>query len=647
MKTETAPPPEKKPVETPEKTSPVTGAIEEGVVIDTSKMSEGKRRALEATEGARDQGRWRDNFAGKLFMGEFDLIGIYPFPEQTVEERTEGDRFLDELREILDKYADPDAIDREGEIPDELISRLAAIGAFGIKIPKEYGGRGLSQTNYCRAAMELGARCGNLTALLSAHQSIGVPQPLLMFGTEAQKKKYLPRCAKGEISAFALTEVAVGSDPSKISTRAEPSDDGKYFILNGEKLWCTNGTRAGIVVVMARTPAPEGKSGITAFIVEMDWPGVEIVQRCHFMGLRSLYNALVRFHDVRVPRENVILGEGRGLRVALSTLNTGRLTLPAACSGLLRECLDISVRWSNERRQWGAAIGEHAAIAEKLTHMAADAFATEASVLLTAELVDRQKADIRLEAAICKMWGTEKTWYHVNETMQIRGGRGYETADSLRARGEEAIPVERFLRDCRINLIFEGSSEIMRLFMAREALDPHLKINGAALDSRKPLKQRLLAALKAAGFYAWWYPILWLPATASLPDDLHPPFRRHLAYVRRTAKRLARAFFHAMLRHGAGLEKQQPLLARLTEIGAELFVLTAAVLRADSLIRHGISDSERRQIEDLIECLAAKRRAAIRGRFQHIRRHHDRQTYRFAQMLREAIPGCLQSVKHR
>src|SRR6516225_4451549 len=356
-------------------------------------------------------------------MGRFDLAQICPFPAQSETDRDQGDAFLAKLENLLRTKVDPDEIDRVGEIPDEVVEELAKLGAFGIKIPHEYGGLGLSQTNYCRAAMLLGGWCGNLTALISAHQSIGVPQPLILFGNDAQKRKYLPRFAGGEISAFALTEAGVGSDPAAMQTRAEPSPDGEAFILNGEKLWCTNGTKAGVIVVMAKTPAKvvggKSKDQITAFIVETDWPGVEVTHRCRFMGLRALYNGVIRFTNVRVPRGNILLAEGRGLRVALTTLDTGRLTLPAACVGMSKRCLEISRDWANQRVQWGASIGRHAAIADKIARMAANTFAMESMTLLAASRVDRDKnADVRLEAALCKLWGTETAWQIVNDTMQ-------------------------------------------------------------------------------------------------------------------------------------------------------------------------------------------------------------------------------------
>ncbi len=314
-------------------------------------------------------------------------------------------------------------------------------------------------------------------------------------------------------------------------------------------------------------------------------PGVEIIHRCHFMGLRALYNGVVRFTNVRVPRANIIGGEGKGLKVALTTLNTGRITLPAACAGLAKRCLQMSTDWARRREQWGQPIGRHAAIGDKLARMAANTFALEAMVRYVSSLVDRDKnADVRLEAALAKLWGTECTWRIVDDTMQIRGGRGYETADSLRARGEQPEPVERFMRDARINTIFEGSSEIMRLFIAREMLDPHLKLGAAIFNTKLPFRDRIKAFFRAGLHYAAWYPTRWIPNFKHNGDrTLHPELAMELRAVERLGRKLSRVVFYAMLLHGPKLEKKQLVLGRLVDIGAELFAWSTAVSRAQSI----------------------------------------------------------------
>src|ERR671937_254536 len=541
----------KSPLEAPEKQiAAETSAKPEkpaAAVIDTSKMAKGQREALELAEAARDPLEDRGSFASNLFVGRYDFNRIYPYPAQSAEDRAAGEEFLQKLDSYLREHVDPDEIDRTGEIPPENFKGLAEIGAFGIKVPKKYGGLGLSQSNYGRAAVLLGSWDGNVAALVSAHQSIGVPQPLLLFGTEEQKQKYLPRVARREISAFALTEWNAGSDPANMSLRAEPIEDRSAFILNGEKLWCTNLIKAGVLVVMARTPSKmvngRERKQITAFIVDVDTPGLEITYRCRFMGLRALYNGVVKFTNVRVPRENIIFKEGAGLKVALTTLNTGRLTLPAACVGVSKRLLEISRKWGGERIQWGVPIGKHAAIAGKIAEMAGDVFAMEAMTFLSSSLLDRKVGDLRIETAMCKMWATEMTWHIADEAMQVRGGRGYETAQSLAGRGEPPIAVERFLRDCRVNTIFEGSSEIMRLFIAREALDPHLKVGGAIFNTTLSKSERFKAVLGSGKFYAGWYPKQWLPGGAGNIEGLRAEFRKHIDYAAGASRRLARGLF--------------------------------------------------------------------------------------------------------
>ena len=603
-------------------------------VIDTSKMSTGKREALELAEASRDPLDERGSFASNLFIGRYDFNRIYPWPEQSGEDREAGKEFLASLEKYLRENVDADEVDRTGEIPQKNIEELFALGAFGVKIPKQYEGLGLSQVNYGRAAMLLGSWDENLTALVSAHQSIGVPQPLLLFGTEEQKKKYLPRVARKEISAFALTEWNAGSDPANMNLRADPTEDGSAFILNGEKLWCTNLIKAGVLVVMAVTP-PKMVNGrerkqITAFIVDVDSPGLEITYRCRFMGLRALYNGIVKFTNVRVPRENMIAKEGQGLKVALTTLNTGRLTIPAACVGLSKRLLEICRKWASERIQWGGPIGKHSAIAGKIAEMAGNTFAMEAITFLTSGLVDRKAGDLRIETAMCKMWSTETTWKTSDDAMQVRGGRGYETAQSLKGRGEEGVPVERFLRDCRINMIFEGSSEIMRLFIAREALDPHLKVGGAIFNTTLPMSERIKAVFTSGRFYAGWYPRQWFSSGAGKIDNLHRDLQRHVDYAARTSKKLARGLLHAIARFGPKLDREQLLLSRFVGIATELFAISATCSFAQYKMDHGESAEEILSVANYF-CNSAK--ARIDHYFAGTARNVDKTGYQLTQEL--------------
>src|SRR5256884_2221766 len=603
-------------------------------VIDTSKMSKGKREALELAEASRDPLDERGSIASNLFIGRYDFNRIYPWPEQSAEDRAAGQEFLASLEKYLRENIDADEIDRTGEIPQKNIDDLFAMGAFGVKIPKQYEGLGLSQVNYGRAAMLLGSWDENLTALVSAHQSIGVPQPLLLFGTDEQKKKYLPRVARHEISAFALTEWNAGSEPATMSLRADPSPDGNEFILNGEKLWCTNLIKAGVLVVMAKTPPKivngKERKQITAFIVDVDSPGLEITYRCRFMGLRALYNGVVKFTNVRVPRENIIAKEGQGLKVALTTLNTGRLTLPAACVGVSKRLLEISRKWAGERIQWGVPIGKHGAIAGKIAEMAGNVFAMEAMTFLTSSLLDRKAGDLRIETAMCKMWATETTWRIADDAMQVRGGRGYETAHSLAGRGEPPIAVERFLRDCRVNTIFEGSSEIMRLFIAREALDPHLKVGGAIFNTQLPMSERAKAVFSSGKFYAVWYPRQWFPVGAGRIDNLHSDLATHVNYAARASKRLARGLLHAMARFGPKLDREQLLLSRFVGIATELFAISATCSYAQWLLDQDRPADEILTVADYF-CRSARMR--IDHHFAGTMRNVDKRGYALVQDL--------------
>ena len=597
-----------------------------------SKMNEGQRAALQVTEAARES---HDDlsFVAHLFMGRFRPAKLYPVTEIDAAEKARADQFLAELGIFLRDRVDPDLIDRTGEIPADVMTGLARLGAYGIKVPREYGGLGFSQTTYCRACQLMASHCMNIFSHISVHQSVGVSQPLMLFGTPEQKQKFLPRVAGGELSAFALTEQGVGSDPARLTSEAKP--DGDDYLITGEKLWCSNGTRAGLYIVIARTPPKivDGKprTQLTAFVVEANSPGIEVVHRCQFMGLHALYNGVIRFTGVRVPKTSIVGGEGRGLKVALSTLNAGRLSIPASSIGVAKRSLAIAREWGAERILWGVPIGQLAAVAEKIRRIAAHAFAMEAMLIVTSRIVDRdKKADIRLEASMCKLWGTEKAWLCLDDVMQIRGGRGYENVESLKARGEKPHPVERLMRDSRVTTIFEGSSEIMRLFIMREALDPHLKIAGVALNSERPWGERLKSAWAAAKFYTFWYPAQWLPINGSAPEDMHPHLADHFNRVAALSRRLARTLFHQMVKFGVKLEKRQVLLGRLADIGADLFALAASCVFAQKLLQDGEPEAK---VFALVDDFAAQAHLRIAQNFTGVGKNSDQHGYDLAQEI--------------
>ncbi|MFD3911280.1 acyl-CoA dehydrogenase family protein [Streptomyces sp. NPDC058603] len=562
-----------------------------------------EREARQVAEAAREQGWRKPSFAKEMFLGRFRLDLIHPHPMPASEDVKRGEQFLTKLREFSETRIDGALIEREARIPDEVINGLKELGALGMKIETKYGGLGLTQVYYNKALALVGSASPAIGALLSAHQSIGVPQPLKLFGTQEQKDAFLPRLARTDISAFLLTEPDVGSDPARLATTAVP--DGDSYVLDGVKLWTTNGVVADLLVVMARVPRTEGgKGGITAFVVEAGSPGITVENRNAFMGLRGLENGVTRFHQVRVPAANRIGPEGAGLKIALTTLNTGRLSLPAMCVGAGKWCLKIAREWSAAREQWGRPVGRHEAVGAKISFIAATTFALEAVVDLASQMADEDRNDIRIEAALAKLYGSEMSCLMADELVQIRGGRGFETADSLAARGERAVPAEQMLRDLRINRIFEGSTEIMHLLIAREAVDAHLAVAGDIIDPDASLSDKARAGAQAGRFYARWLPKL-VAGPGQLPGSYaefhpagYPDLSTHLRHVERSARRLARSTFYAMSRWQGRMETKQGFLGRIVDIGAELFAMSAACVRAELMRTSGDHGREAYQLAD-------------------------------------------------
>ncbi|HLY47763.1 MAG TPA: acyl-CoA dehydrogenase family protein [Solirubrobacteraceae bacterium] len=592
-----------------------------------------ERESRQVAEEAREK-EWRlPSFGKELFLGHLRLDLIHPQPQLDPEAVEKGERFLSELRAFLEREVDALEIEREAKIPDSVIDGLKQLGALGMKIPSEYGGLGLSQVYYNQALALAGSVHSSLSTLLSAHQSIGVSEPLRLFGSEEQKRKWLPLVARTHISAFLLTEPDVGSDPARLAATATPTEDGTGYTLTGQKLWATNGAIADVVVVMAKVPKSEGhRGGISAFILPYDSEGVTVEHRNQFMGLRGIENSVTRLDNVFVPAENLIGREGEGLKIALTTLNTGRLALPAICVGVSKWATKVAREWSKERVQWGAPIGKHDAIAQKLAFIAATAFGLEAMLDVSARLADNKQNDIRIEAAIAKLYGSEMGWRVVDELMQVRGGRGYETAESLKARGEKPVPVEQALRDMRINRIFEGATEIMHLLIAREAVDTHLQVAGEILDPEIELGDKARSAVAAGKFYARWLPQLAVgagqrPGAYGEFGALAP----HIRYVERSARKLARSIFYGMTRWQAGLERRQSFLGRTVDIGAELFAVSSACVYAQTIGRE--HPERREQALELADLFARQAKLRIEALFTSLWSNEDDANHAAAERL--------------
>lgn len=491
----------------------------------------------------------RPSFGNELLRGRLRIDLLDPLPDAGID--ADAEAFLARLRAFCADKVDGRLIERDDRIPDEVVEGLRDLGAFAIKLPREYGGLGLSGVCYHRALMIVSSAHSSLGELLGAHQAIGLIQPLRLFGTDAQKRELLPRCVR-EISAFALTEPDIGNDPFRMRTTATGTDDGGYR-LDGVKLWTTNGTIAHLIVVMALVPPSEsGPGGMSAFVVEADAPGVTVEHRSSFLGLRGLENGVVRLHGVRVPQSRRIGPEGQGLQVALAAQDTGRLSMPAVCAAAAKWSLKIAREWSGVRVQWDRPIGEHEAVAGKIAYIAATAFALEAMVEVSGRHADAGLVDTHTEAELAKLFASEQAWRVADELLQIRGGRGYETAESAAARGERGVPVEQLFRDLRVGRIFDGSSEALRVFIATDAL----------ADEEET------------------------PAEGSAPATPPPGFgdlAGHLSFVDATSAELARHLADGRQRWGEAVAERQLFLGRVVDVAAELYAMTAACVYARAL----------------------------------------------------------------
>ncbi|MEO5955047.1 MAG: acyl-CoA dehydrogenase family protein [Nitrospiraceae bacterium] len=534
-------------------------------------------------ETARDTAAYSGFLAG-LFEADvsWDLFTSIGIPQTS----PAALNFLEQFKTAL-LPLDSERVDSEGELPEPVLKTLAEIGAFGIKIPHRFGGLELTQSEYQKVAALCGSVDTSLTVLLSAAQSIGVPEPLRLFGTEEQKAAYLPRLARGEISGFALTERHVGCDISKVETYAvRVIDHGTTvaYRITGEKFFITNSAKqhgeflSSMLVVIARIVDrpeelhdPQAQKRYGAFIVETQWPGCSVT-RLRFEGVRGIYNGAPTFNEVYVPIENRLGTEEDGLRIALATLTVGRLTLPAACLGGLKQCLSVMRWWGRTRVQWNKPIGEHTLIGEKICRAAAYTLALDAVMAFCGAWANK-KGDLRLESAAAKIIGSEWHWEVVNDLFQVRGGRSFMTVESQRTIGERDIPVMRMLRDARINLVWEGTSEILRIWMAREALAPYIE-KGIAFLQGSPTDKMAAPLYYARMALRSCFP---MPNHIGTSAMFGQDYARWVRFIEASSRRLTRSTLAATLRHRQGLHNKQLLLKEIVDDSLALFPMAAII----------------------------------------------------------------------
>jgi len=553
-----------------------------------------------------------------LFAGTFDEDLVHPFPKMSAEEKENVDLLLDSFRKFAEKEIDARKIDEEGFIPDSVKHGLAELGVMGVTIPEEYGGFGWSATAYCRMMEEVCHYDASIATLIGGHLSLG-SKGLLLYGTEEQKARFLPKIATGEwICAYALTEPSSGSDAQSLKSRAILDPARSVWVLNGSKIWCTNGGYAHVIQTFARTPDPDGREKITAFLITRDLPGFSSGKPEYKMGIKGSNTVELSYQDVPVPAANVIGQVGRGFKVALEILNTGRLSLAAGCAGGIKESIKRALHHAETRRQFGKPIVEFEMLKEKLAEMAADAYALESMVYLAAGLADR-KLDASLEAAICKVWGTEAHWRAANHAVQIAGGTGFM----------REYPYERAVRDSRVNMIFEGTNEILRVLIALTGMQKrgeYLKEVDRAL--KNPIAQAGVLGEYAAGRIRRAV----APERLKLaPEALRP----EAAALEAQTAEFANQVEATVKRHRSHIVEREYLQHRLADAAMDLYGMLATISRASSKLREEGADAASREIRlAKVFCEGAWRR--VRRNLRAVESNQDEELDRIVDDLRAA-----------
>jgi acyl-CoA dehydrogenase family member 9 len=508
-------------------------------------------------------------FAKALFFGHFHGNLIFPYPEIRADERDEVLQAVAEVERFADEKIDAVSIDRNADIPADVVAGLARLGVLGMTAPKEYGGRGFSQLGYCKIMEVIGGHDASTAVFVNAHQSIGI-RALVLFGSDEQRRRWLPPLVSGQqLAAFALTEPQAGSDAANVQTTATPSPDGNSYVLNGEKRYITNGAIAQVLTVMARTPvAGSSETRVTAFLVTPDMPGFEVVEaRMPKCGIRGTATARLAFHDMRVPAENILGPLGKGLRVALTVLDFGRTTFGASCTGAAKTCLRAMIEHAKTRVQFQQTLSEFELVKKKIAYAAAHAFAMEATTSECAGFIDRGAEDYMLETAMLKVWSTEALWQIVNDTIQVFGGQAYFSNE----------PYERMMRDARINQIGEGANDVLRAFIAMVGMKP---VGDQLVGVRNALSHpwRDFDTLRSfamtqlgARFKTPIVPV----QSADLRDEAHELGKR--------VGDFGQAVIKVLVRYRESILERQYVQERIADAACELYASSCTLARLDAL----------------------------------------------------------------
>jgi alkylation response protein AidB-like acyl-CoA dehydrogenase len=538
-----------------------------------NKLDAQRQKEIQQAEELLFAGPQALGFAKGLFQGHFVSDWVMPYPRIPAAQQIELDETLSELRKFLDEHLDAAEIDRQADIPRDVIDGLGRVGVLGMTAPKEYGGRGFSQMANCKVLEEIGRRCASTSVFVNAHHSIGI-RALLLFGTHEQKQQWLPKLVNGEqLGAFALTEKEAGSDAANVQMEARPTEDGSHFILNGEKRYITNAAIAHELTVMARTPVPgSDKTAITAFLVTPDMPGFEILEaRMPKMGIRGTATGRFALRDVKVPRENILGQIGKGLKVALTVLDFGRTTFGACCTGAAKTCLELAVQHANTRKQFNKTLGEFELVKKKIARIAADAYAMEAMTTVTGSFIDRGLEDYMLETAMLKVFTTERLWECINDVFQIHGGAAYMND----------LPLERMMRDARINQIGEGANEVLTSFIALVGMrGPGMEFKEIYDTMLKPTREHGLGKAWTAGMNR-------LGATIRVPNVpvQSEQLRANAGQLGRLIWRFNFAVNRALITYREPILDMQLVQERIAGAAMDLFASTCVLSRQDAEIQ--------------------------------------------------------------